>query len=125
MKLLIFAFITIAYLLILKTIKALVTRMGNDKSVDQYRISYIKKTLSILLTALLVALLLLSSGIAFAQLSLFISSLFAILGVALFAQWSILSNITASLIIFFFFPYRVGNQVKVIDGDDDISGVFL
>jgi len=45
------------------------------------------------------------------------------LGVALFAQWSILSNITASLIIFFGFPYRVGDTVRVIDGDEDITGI--
>jgi small-conductance mechanosensitive channel len=52
------------------------------------------------------------------------SSVFAVLGVALFAQWSILSNITASLIIFFGFPYRVGDKIKVMDKDDDISGVI-
>jgi hypothetical protein len=33
-----------------------------------------------------------------------------------------LSNITASMIIFFGFPYRVGDRIKVTDADFDISG---
>jgi small-conductance mechanosensitive channel len=45
--------------------------------------------------------------------------------VALFAQWSILSNITASLLIFFGFPYRVGDWVKICDKDDDITGHII
>ena len=47
---------------------------------------------------------------------------FAAIGVAIFAQWSILSNITASLIIFFGFPYRVGDPIKVTDSNFDLSG---
>ena len=42
----------------------------------------------------------------------------------MFAQWSILSNITASLIIFFGFPYRVGDYITVVDKEADISGVI-
>ena len=62
--------------------------------------------------------------IGYAQVSIFLSSVFAVLGVALFAQWSILSNITASLIIFFGFPYRVGDNIKVLDKDGDIQGII-
>ncbi|MEC8428752.1 MAG: mechanosensitive ion channel domain-containing protein, partial [Pseudomonadota bacterium] len=42
--------------------------------------------------------------------------------VALFAQWSLLSNATASIIVFFFFPYRAGNWVEIIDGDNTVIG---
>jgi len=52
------------------------------------------------------------------------SSIFAISGIALFAQWSILSNITSSIIIFFFFPARIGDTIKIIDGDNSIQGVI-
>ena len=55
---------------------------------------------------------------------IFFSSVFAILGVALFAQWSILSNITASILVFFFFPYRVGHRVKILDGENSIEGIL-
>ena len=63
-------------------------------------------------------------GIQYSQLSVFLSSVFAVIGVALFAQWSILSNITSSLIIFFAFPYRVGDVIRIIDGNDDLSGTI-
>ncbi|MCC4854167.1 mechanosensitive ion channel domain-containing protein, partial [Vibrio lentus] len=52
-------------------------------------------------------------------------SIFAVLGVALFAQWSILSNLTASVLIFFVFPYRIGDRVRVAEKDEDISGVII
>ncbi len=48
--------------------------------------------------------------------------MFAITGVALFAQWSLLSNITASLVIFFNFPARVGDKIRIMDKDDTVEG---
>jgi small-conductance mechanosensitive channel len=71
------------------------------------------------------ALFVLLLGIGYGDISLFLSSLFAVLGVALFAQWSILSNISASVLIFFVFPYRIGDRVKVCEKDEDISGVII
>ncbi len=104
--------------------KALVLAYGKRRGVSQYRIKYIMKTINIGLIVFFSILLINVSGFEYGQVSLFLSSLFAILGVALFAQWSILSNITASLIIFFGFPYRVGDTIRVIDPDDEISGVI-
>ncbi len=61
-------------------------------------------------------------GLDFGDVEVLLSSVFAVVGVAFFAQWSILSNITASSIIFFSFPYRVGDWVSVVEKDVDISG---
>jgi small-conductance mechanosensitive channel len=41
----------------------------------------------------------------------------AVLGIGFFAQWSILSNITASFILFFYHPIRIGHRIKIIDKD--------
>ncbi|HCO66490.1 MAG TPA: mechanosensitive ion channel protein MscS [Dysgonomonas sp.] len=46
-----------------------------------------------------------------------ISSVFAVIGVALFAQWSILSNITAGIIIFFTSQFRIGDYIRILDKD--------
>ena len=51
-------------------------------------------------------------GIDLRALSGFLASVLAILGVAFFAQWSLLSNITASIIIFFYHPLKIGDKVK-------------
>lgn len=99
-----------------------IIRFGRRKSMNLYRIEYIRKTSKMGLAALFIIALFLLFGIEYTQLSVFISSVFAVTGVALFAQWSIISNLTAGFIIFFFFPYRVGDQVRVVDKDDDIAG---
>lgn len=62
--------------------------------------------------------------LGYGDISLFLSSIFAVLGVALFAQWSILSNVSASVLIFFAFPYRIGDKIKVCEKDEDISGTI-
>lgn len=51
------------------------------------------------------------------------SSLFALIGVAFFAVWSLLSNITASIIIYFTFPFRIGDHV-LIENEPSFSGIL-
>ncbi len=123
MKLFVIAAIVVTYIIGLRFISVAINRIGNKKSVRSYRVKYITKTLNLALTALFLVILFLSLGVEYAQLSVFLSSVFAVIGIAFFAQWSILSNITASLIIFFAFPYKVGDRVKIVDKDDDISGL--
>ncbi len=71
-------------------------------------------------------------GVKLEEFTVFISSILAILGIALFAQWSILSNITASIILFFSHPVRIGDRIRILDKDfdwtgevKDISGFYL
>ncbi len=61
-------------------------------------------------------------GVEFKQFSVFISSVLAVLGIAFFAQWSILSNLTASIILFFSHPVRIGDRIRVLDKDFDWTG---
>lgn len=61
-------------------------------------------------------------GVNFRQIGIFMSSIFAVIGVAFFAQWSILSNITSGIIMFFTFPYKVGDFIKVHEGDHAVYG---
>jgi small-conductance mechanosensitive channel len=53
-----------------------------------------------------------------------LSSIFAIVGVALFAQWSILSNVTAGVIIFFSLHLRIGDKIKIHDKDFPIEATL-
>ncbi len=59
------------------------------------------------------------------ELLFFLSSLLAALGIAFLAQWSILSNITASLVLFFKHPLRIGEPIKILDKDFPIEGKLL
>lgn len=56
-------------------------------------------------------------GVNFNDVGLVFSSVFAVIGVAMFAQWSILSNITSGVVMFFTFPYKIGDKIKIHDKD--------
>lgn len=55
----------------------------------------------------------------------FITSIITVMGVAFFAQWSILSNITSSLILFFNHPLKIGETVQILDKEYDIEGELI
>lgn len=56
------------------------------------------------------------------QLIVFLTSMLTILGIAFVAQWSILSNITSSLILFFTHPLKIGEDIEIFDKDYAVSG---
>ncbi|RLQ22071.1 hypothetical protein DWB85_09030 [Seongchinamella sediminis] len=112
----------LVYLFLARAMAATFKRLGASKQVTAVRMKYLSKTANIALFTVFVFVICLVLGLGYSEVSLFLSSVFAVVGVAMFAQWSILSNITASMIIFFGFPYRVGDLIKVTDADFDISG---
>lgn len=61
-------------------------------------------------------------GVDFHKLSIFISSILAVLGVGFVAQWSLLSNLTASAILFFNHPVRIGSRIRILDKDFNLTG---
>ncbi|TCP25874.1 mechanosensitive ion channel-like protein [Tenacibaculum skagerrakense] len=66
--------------------------------------------------------LLLILGIDFKQFGVVASSILAVVGVGFFAQWSMLSNLTASVILFFYHPMRIGDTIRILDKDFDLTG---
>ncbi len=56
------------------------------------------------------------------EIFLFVSSFLTILGITLFAQWSLLSNITAGIILFVNHPAKVGDRIQVLDKEFNVSG---
>lgn len=124
MKILLSAIILVSLFASMRFATIAIERVASKKAVNPYRVKYIAKTVNLVLFFFYLILLISFLGIEYSQISIFLSSVFAVIGVALFAQWSILSNITASLIIFFGFPYRVGDHIRVVDKDGDISGII-
>ena len=53
---------------------------------------------------------------------MFVSTILTVLGIAFFAQWSLLSNITSSILIFFNHPVKLGDYVKVLHKDYHFEG---
>ncbi len=126
LKFLYLALIVLIYLFVERIVHRIIVRVGTSKNVRVNRIAYINKTIHIVLGRITVEVMILAIGVNYGELSIFVSSAFAVLGVALFAQWSILSNITASVLIFFGFPYRLGDRIRVVEpGDEVIEGEVM
>ncbi|MBV7297413.1 mechanosensitive ion channel family protein [Enterovibrio paralichthyis] len=115
----------LAYVILRRIGQKWIKTLADNKRVELKRKRFVMKSFNASLFLLFVAFFTILLDLGFGDISLFLSSIFAVLGVALFAQWSILSNLTASVLIFFVFPYRIGDRVKVSDKDDDVSGVII
>jgi MscS family membrane protein len=104
---------------------SLIRRYGNRHTLEEVRVLYIIKLINFGQTLLFLILISIVWNVSFQGLSVYFASLFAVIGVAFFASWSILSNVTASLILFFFFPYKLGSRVKILDGSEQVAGRVL
>jgi len=109
-----------------------IRRFGRTSSIDMNSrkiIFYLSNLLFYLIAFIGISLI---WGVNLKDFSVFLSSILAILGVGFVAQWSILSNLTASVILFFNHPLRLGDRIRVMDKDfdwtgkvEDISGFYL
>lgn len=100
-----------------------ITKVARKNGINDARIRLIRRYITV--TMLLIAILL--ESIVFGNIediAVVFSSVFAIIGIALFAIWSILSNITSGIIMFFNFPYKVGDKIEIHDKDFPITGII-
>ncbi len=114
--------IMVLMMIIILSIKKAVKKFSFVKAIDANR-----RKIIFILTYLIVyivfgALLAIVWGVDFNRLSIFISSVLAVLGIGFFAQWSLLSNLTASVILFFNHPVRIGSRIRILDKDFELIG---
>ena len=121
MKLLVILAVLIVGLRINALIATWIERLGDAKEVGTSRIFQLQKTFQFFIFCIIAVVIAATLGVGYSDVDIFVSSVFAVIGVALFAQWSILSNLTASVIIFFFFPYKVGDEIIIWDKDREKS----
>jgi len=106
--------------------RRLLKRIGKIKRVSAKRMFYIGKVFEIGFVLSGLIWLTIIWSVDFKGISILASSIFAVIGVALFAQWSILSNVTSSIIIFFTFPARVGDTIRIIDIEEcSVEGTIV
>ena len=77
----------------------------------------------LLLGAVVTALIVL--GVDLSLVPVYVGSLAAVIGVALFAHWSLLSNLTAGLILFMSSDLALGSLIRIIDGENSIEGRII
>ncbi|TNF71981.1 MAG: mechanosensitive ion channel [Bacteroidetes bacterium] len=106
------------------SIKA-IRKVGRISDLNEIRTRLIIKYVAVGHFLLMIAILLLIWGVNIRELGLIISSVFAVIGVALFASWSILSNVTAGVILFFSFPYKIGDRIRIWDKEFEGESEFV
>jgi small-conductance mechanosensitive channel len=102
-----------------------VNRLLNKMDFDLKRKQISHRIINLFLTIFVVIILAAIWNIHRDQLIVFMTSVVTVLGIAFFAQWSILSNITSSLILFFNHPMKIGHRIRVVDKEYDISGELI
>lgn len=114
--------VVLLYIILRISIAKVVKRFAQLNEVLEHRTNLIIKYINLLLGILALISITIIWGVKKDQILLFISSVFAVVGVASFAQWSILSNITAGIIIFFSYPFKIGDKIKIHDKEYPVEG---
>lgn len=99
----------------------LVRRYSRVSEVLEQRTNLVIRYISIILTILFVVGILTIWGVKSENVFTTLSAIVTVIGVAMFAQWSILSNITSGIILLFSFPFRIGDIIRVHDKDFPIE----
>ena len=123
-------------IVILIVVRSVVKRIINNRFLKaEFNLQRKKITLKSLNTLYFLILIVSLAGIwglDGQQVLAFITSILAVLGVGFFAQWSLLSNITSGIILYFNHPLKIGDYITIVDKDlpleglvEDISLFFL
>lgn len=116
-----FLFIAIRYIS-----NKVVNKTTIDKIVQKSRSQHIKKAINFIVLSIALIILLIIWGVKQADLALFVGSILTVIGVAMFAQWSLLSNITSSILLFFNHSVKIGDKISIMETKDyEIQGIVL
>lgn len=101
----------------------LIDKTMTDKFIQKSRGDFMKRIINFALLSIFLTIILLIWGVNQSDLLVFVGSVLTVIGVAMFAQWSILSNITSSIIIFFNHPVKLDDSIVIMEGKDyEIEG---
>ena len=86
-------------------IAKLIRRYAHSSQLLEHRTNLVIKYIHILMNVLVTISLIVIWGVDTKDIFITVSSIATVIGVAMFAQWSILRNITSGMILFFSFPF--------------------
>lgn len=115
--------VLLAVFIIREISRAVIRKHAVKYELDESQRKYANKFFNFTLSIVLLIVLGIIWDVTVQGLGVYFASIFAVVGVALFAQWSIISNITASIILFFNSPFKIGSRIKIMDKDDSVEGV--
>jgi len=119
------AVVVFGLLLLRFGLKQSAKRIAKRDELNYARTKLIYKYINVLVSFIAFFSLLLIWGVEVRELALVFSSVFAVIGIGLFAVWSILSNVTSGVIMFFSCPYKIGDKIQIHDKDFPIDEAII
>lgn len=112
------AVIVIVYFILRKICFKIIDKTLLERFIHKSRGIIIKKVINFSFLMICITFVLLIWGVNQKDLGIFVGSVLTVVGVAFFAQWSILSNITSSIIIFFNHPVKLNDSIVILESKD-------
>jgi small-conductance mechanosensitive channel len=110
--------VLVCYFVIKKISFRIINKTLSEKFIQESRGVIIRKVVNVILTLISLVFVLLIWGVKQSDLAVLIGSVFTIVGVAFFAQWSLLSNITSGIILFFNHSVKLNDSIIILEGKD-------
>lgn len=124
--------VAIVWIILRIVTSKLVRRYARVSETIERRTKLVIKYLHLIVNILAVLALIVIWGVNAKDIILAISSITTVVGVAMIAQWSVLSNITSGIILFFSVPFKIGDTIRIHDKDfpveaeiEDISAFYV
>ena len=102
-------------------VSKLVRRYAKLSHIIEHRTNLVVKYIHLFINIIAIFTLIIIWGVQTKDIFFTVSSITTVLGVGMFAQWSILSNISSGIILFFSFPFKIGDVIRIHDRDFPIE----
>lgn len=112
----------VVYIILRVVITRFIDKTIATSLMQKTRGKLIKKAIHLILLILGFTFILIVWGVDQTELAFFVGSILTVIGIALFAQWSILSNITSGIILFFNHSVKLDDTITIVDKDFEIEG---
>ncbi len=112
----------VVYIIAFFITKTVINRALKNAHLQRTRRKIIIKAIHLFTTIGAIIILAGVWGLKQNEIAVFASTIITAIGIAFFAQWSLLSNITSSIILFFNHPLKLGDTIKIHDKDYPFEG---
>ncbi len=116
------ALVLLFYVIVIFITKNVINNALKNAQLQRARRKMIIKAVQLLSTIAFMIILAGVWGLEQDEIAVFATSVITALGIAFFAQWSLLANITSSIILFFNHPLKIGDKIKILDRDYPFEG---
>jgi len=114
--------VVVSYIVLIFLIRTIISKTLKNTPLERVRRKIIIKGLHLFTTIIALTFLAGIWGFKQHEIAAFASTILTALGIAFFAQWSLLSNITSGIILFFNHPLKSGDTIRVLDKDCPFEG---